>query len=354
MPPAAFATRPAVALPRYQVSLEAIIADTRRRNPNHPKWAFIERVMGNTGVKNRWFVEPFESTVDPDRKYHERNAVAWTHIQALAERAAREALSHAGLRPADISAVITSHSTGDVLPGLDVHLVNALELPEDVRRIPMTQLGCVGGAHAMIRALEQARLYPGQHVLVVLGEALSTIYDPHTQNIEGHIFNTLFGDSASAFVVSSTPLQASCLALEPQTWEAVLPHSTQRYRKDLSPSRAHFYSTKEATSAVPEIGAGLKRWLDKTPWPLEFAVAHSGGPAILNSFADVLDVPAHYLDRSWESLRTLGNIGGGSVIDVLRRTFDSPPAHGAQGVLVGVGPGFSGAALRCTWHNERT
>ncbi|MFC5647065.1 3-oxoacyl-[acyl-carrier-protein] synthase III C-terminal domain-containing protein [Kitasatospora cinereorecta] len=78
-------------------------------------------------------------------------------------------------------------------------------------------------------------------------------------------------------------------------------------------------------------------------------VAHTGGPAILNDLAKHLDLDDGVLHHSWDSLDQVGNLGGASVIDVLDRTYTTPPAPGQTGLLIGFGPGFSGSAAKVTW-----
>ncbi|GHG13714.1 hypothetical protein ACFFSH_30995 [Streptomyces filamentosus] len=50
--------------------------------------------------------------------------------------------------------------------------------------------------------------------------------------------------------------------------------------------------------------------------------------------------------HTWSTMREDGNLGGVGVLSVLSRTHDAPPADGARGLLLGVGPGFAATA---TW-----
>ena len=57
-----------------------------------------------------------------------------------------------------------------MIPSVDAYLVDALGFRRDVRRLPITELGCVGGAAALARAHDFLRGYPDAHVLVVAVE----------------------------------------------------------------------------------------------------------------------------------------------------------------------------------------
>jgi predicted naringenin-chalcone synthase len=52
---------------------------------------------------------------------------------------------------------------------------------------------------------------------------------------------------------------------------------------------------------------------------------------------------------SYASLAEVGNLGGGAVLDVLRRTHADPPPPGSPGLLAAFGPGFVATALHGTW-----
>ena len=54
-----------------------------------------------------------------------------------------------------------------MIPSLDAHLVDELGFRRDVRRMPLTELGCAGGAAALCRAHDFLRGFPAARVLVL-------------------------------------------------------------------------------------------------------------------------------------------------------------------------------------------
>jgi len=78
-------------------------------------------------------------------------------------------------------------------------------------------------------------------------------------------------------------------------------------------------------------------------------VCHPGGPKVLDSIEDALVLPPEALEYSRNSMRDNGNISSASVLDVLRRTVAEPPAAGAFGMLLAMGPGFSFELLLLQW-----
>ncbi|GAA4884289.1 3-oxoacyl-[acyl-carrier-protein] synthase III C-terminal domain-containing protein [Kitasatospora terrestris] len=346
--------RPAVELPGHVVPRRRIAEDVERRHADHPRLASVRRVLGRMPAQRR-YSQPFE-TVLADRDATERNATAFADVCRMGTAAARRALAAHHLSPADVDCVVTSHSTGDAVPGLDVHLVAELGLRPDVARRPMTQLGCAGGAHALITAVDHVRAHPGTTVLVVVAESLSSTYHHGDTDLEMMIYKALWGDSGAALLVSDRPLGPGLAVAD--TWEYLLPGSALRYRKRTDAAGVHFDSERSAPRSVAEASPALRDWLARPlpdggpatgPWPLDFVVAHTGGPALLTDLADRLGLDDEQLSHSWSSLDEVGNLGGASVLDVLARTHTAPPPPGAHGLLLGFGPGFAVSALKTTW-----
>lgn len=344
----AHATPPVVVHPPHWVTTDEICANIATHHPEHPRLGVVLRVIRNTGVHRRAMAHPLDSdTVSGQTGLVDRNAKAWAAACTLAEGAATRALEDAGLQPHDIDAIITSHSTSWAVPQLDVHLINALGLRPTVRRTALTTLGCVGGATALSKAADHVAARPGSRVLVVIAEAISTIYHHADDTIEGMIYKALFGDSAAACIVTSEPLQPG-LRID-DTWEYVLPGSRDSsYWGRLDEVGFHFDSTREAVNGPSQVMPHLVDWLKQHDTP-DFALIHAGGPAILNAVQKGLGLTDAQLAHSWASLAAVGNLGGASVLDVLRRTHDTPPADGDRGVMLAYGPGFATTALTGAW-----
>jgi alkylresorcinol/alkylpyrone synthase len=79
-------------------------------------------------------------------------------------------------------------------------------------------------------------------------------------------------------------------------------------------------------------------------------ICHTGGPRVLEAFEEALELPASALSRTWESLRSVGNLSSASVLFVLRDLLESGEAkEGDLGLLVAMGPGFCSELLLLRW-----
>lgn len=346
----AHVTQPAVAHPIHWESTNRVKKNISKHHRDHPKLATWLRIINNTGIQQRAFANPIDSPEVSGRTGAvARNTQAWKDAKPLAERAATQALEQAGLRPGDVDAIITSHTTSWAVPQMDVHLTNRLGLRPDVRRLALTTVGCVGGAKALAQAADHLAARPGSRVLVVVAEVISTTYHHGNTNREAMIYKALFGDSAAACIVTDTPLQPG-LRID-DNWEYLLPNSVESsYWGEEDEDGKHFASDPEATKAPGKVMPVLKDWLKQHDALVpDFALIHAGGPAILNAVQQGLALTDVQLAHSWGSLAAVGNLGGASVLDVLRRTHDTPPANGDRGVMLAYGPGFATTALTGTW-----
>ncbi|MER5255937.1 PhlD [Streptomyces sp. NPDC002855] len=342
----AYVSRPQTIFGDHKITTAEIADDIREHHPDHPRLSAILRVVGNCGVRTRYFTRPIESPgIAGKAGISARAETAFQDSVTMAERAAHAALDAAGLAAEDIDAIVTAHVTGWAVPNLDVHLVARLGLRPTVRRIALTTLACAGGTQALIRAADLVAARPGSKVLVVAAEVISTVYNHADTTIESMIYKALFGDSASAAVLSSEA-SGPGIGID-DSFEYVLPHSLDRYQGRIASDGFHFDSTKRALTAADDVLPAVMDW--HGPQKPDFAVIHPGSPRIISDTTTALGLTPHDSRHSTETLADEGNLGGVSVLRVLERTHAAPPADGARGVMVAFGPGFATAALRCHW-----
>lgn len=137
-------------------------------------------IVSRTGIRERHIAADNETT------------------SSLAEAAAREAISAAGIKPADIDLIIIATTTPDqVFPSTACLLQDRL----DIHGCPAfdVQAVCTGFVYAMAIAEKFIRTETTRHALVVGAETLSRITD---WNDRGTC--VLFGDGAGAIVLSAS------------------------------------------------------------------------------------------------------------------------------------------------------
>ncbi|GGS54580.1 PhlD [Streptomyces cinerochromogenes] len=342
--------RPSTVLAPHKITTDEIAEDIRTHHPDHPRLGAILRVIRNCGVDTRYFTQPLDTpTVNGTADIGARVTRAFADGLDMAEQAARDVLHRHGLQPGDITGLVTTHATGWAVPNLDIHLIARLGLRPTVRRTALTTIACAGGAHALIRAAEQALLHPGSRVLVVAAEVLSTAYNHADSEIEHMIYKALFGDSGAATLVSSEPLGPGLTVDTDGVFEYALPDSLTMYAGRIDSTGLHFDSTKQATGGARHVMPAVLDWLAGRP--VDVPVIHPGSKPIILDTATALGLTETDARHSLDTLAEEGNLGGVSVLRVLERTHGLPPADGESALMVAYGPGFSVSALHGTWRN---
>jgi predicted naringenin-chalcone synthase len=114
-------------------------------------------VIDNAQVHQRHSIFPIEYLVEP-RPLAQTSQEYQEHAVRLGQQAAEACLANAGMTPDAIDMIITVSCTGFMIPSLDAYLINLMGFRSDVRRMPLTELGCAAGAMALTRASEFVRV----------------------------------------------------------------------------------------------------------------------------------------------------------------------------------------------------
>ncbi|MGV9452940.1 PhlD [Streptomyces sp. NPDC003635] len=347
-------TAPVVALPRYQVTTDELVEQIVELYPDHPRLESVCRAIRATTVQTRWYTRPPGERLATPHSLAQQTRDHLHDSLELAERAALGALREAGVAPGDVDAVVVTSATGHTMPGLDVRLVQRLELRPSVRRIAVTQVGCCGGVFGISTAMELVAARPAATVLVVCADVFSYYLNPVDTGMDGMIFKGLFGDAAGACVVRG---QANGPRMELiSSWECLHAGSQDVVGTRTSGDGLHGYNSPELLNAIRGVLPRLNDWLDVSApadddGAPEFVVSHTGGPKIIDTLAAGLGGPPMLFGLTRDSLRDVGNVGSVSALEVLERTFAKPPADGARGLLLAVGPGVAMMAVKAVWRD---
>ena len=302
-------------------------------------------LFDHTAVEHRYSVSPLAEfgrarTLGESSDLYRANAIA------LGRDVAARALAAARVRAEDIDLVVTVSCTGIMIPSLDAYLVDELGLRRDVRRLPLTELGCAGGAAALARAHDFLRGFPAARVLVVAVELPSLSLQRGDVSPANLVSTALFGDGAAAAVMEGGATEARPGLRVLDTLAHVFPRTTGALGFDLRDDGFHSVLSKEVPALLKTEIAGLvgglaaRRGLTRAD--LSFFVLHPGGRKILGVVEEELGLSREDTRASWDVLRDFGNQSSASVLFVLdKHLAERPPAHGARGLLAAFGPGLA-------------
>jgi alkylresorcinol/alkylpyrone synthase len=269
----------------------------------------------------------------------------------LAAAAAERALAAAGDRREAIGLLVVSSCTGFILPGLDAHLLPRLGLRPDVRRLPMVQLGCAGGAGGLAHAADWARTHPGQQALVVAVELPSLTFRPGDHSLDNLLSALVFGDGAGAGVLEADGDDPAGGLHVGRARSVLVPHSVNALGYDLADDGYRVILSRRLpailAAALPALidefcGRGAAAGLD--------AVAlHPGGRAIIDAVAGCLGLRDTQLAATRAVMRTTGNTSSAAIFFVLEELAASLPSRSGSGLILGLGPGLNVELLELTW-----
>ena len=237
-------------------------------------------LFDHTAVERRYSVEPVARLGQPrglgevQDRYRE-NAIA------LGRQVASEALKRGAVEARQIDLLITVSCTGIMIPSLDAYLCNELGFRSDVRRLPITALGCSGGAAALARAHDFLIGFPEARVLVVAVELPSLSLQRTDLSLANLVSTALFGDGAAAALLDGGAGSAAGGVRVLETLSHLFPVSTHALGFDLKDDGFHSVLSKDVPALIKaEIGRLVRTLTERrglTRQQLTGFVLHPGG-----------------------------------------------------------------------------
>jgi alkylresorcinol/alkylpyrone synthase len=262
------------------------------------------------------------------------------HAPRLARLASCRALAAADVPPAAIDLVVSVSCTGYMVPSLDVQLAAELGLRSDVTRLPLTELGCSGGAAAVACAHRHLAAYPRDHVLIVAVEIPSLTFQPGDRSLDNLAGALVFGDGAAAAVMTSAceagPGRLQVLG----TASRLLPGSSGALGFDLRDTGFHIVLDRrlprlvESDLAAVVADFEVRQEITKRP---DFLAVHAGGPRIFDAVEAALGLAPEDLSLSRRLFREVGNLSSASILFNLAAL----PTTSGDGLAIAFGPGVT-------------
>lgn len=299
----------------------------------------LSKVFATSGIETRQAVQPldwYRQTLG----WPERTAAFIAGGEALFVEAAGRALAAAGLRGADVDAVVTVSSTGVATPSLDARVSAAMGFRTDVSRIPVFGLGCAGGVSGLSIGARLAEARPGTVVLVVVIELCTLSFRLDLLTKANVVATALFGDGAAACVLRTG--EGGFAAVE-ATGEHTWPDTLDIMGWNVDPQGfGVVFAQAIPPFARRNIGPAVAGILARSGHAMADVgrfVCHPGGRKVVSALESALDLAAGSLDHERAVLKDHGNMSSPTVLFVLERVLK----EGLPDVSVvnALGPGFT-------------
>ncbi|WP_445384996.1 type III polyketide synthase [Robiginitalea sp. IMCC44478] len=300
------------------------------------------KIFEGAGVDTRYGIMDLKEVFSPE-SFEDKNEQYVRASKELGQKVLSKALEEAGWEGSELDYIITVSCTGIMIPSLDAYLINALELREDIVRLPVTEMGCVAGISGLIYANRFLKSHPGKRAAVVAFESPTATFQHGDHSMANIVSAALFGDGASCVLLSSAKEDSGPEILAEGMYHfADATHlmgfqlTNSGLKMLLDPEvpetiAAHFIPMLQPIFQEQNIGLEDLRHL----------IFHPGGRKIVETVSEVFaDLPAG-LDDTREVLRQYGNMSSVTVLYVLERFMKKSIKAGELGLMLSFGPGFT-------------
>jgi alkylresorcinol/alkylpyrone synthase len=310
----------------------------------------IRNVIDNSHIDQRHSVFPVEYVIEP-RPLAQINIEYRQKAVELGMEVTASALARAEMSPSDIDLLITVSCTGVMIPSLDAYIATEMGFRSDVRRLPITELGCAAGAAGLGRAWEYLSAFPDRTALLVAVELPTLTFQRKDFSQANLISAVLFGDGAAGVVVTGREAQGPRIVASESF---LFPNSLDAMGFDLRDSGFHIVLSKDVPQLIRERVRGLadgflaRQGLSRDD--ISAFLLHPGGQKLLSFMEAELGLTSADTEISWDVLRRFGNLSSASVLFILQETMarrEMPPE--SYGLLMAFGPGFTAEMILLQW-----
>ncbi len=308
-------------------------------------------VYRQTGIENRYSVlEDFNHT-DPDNfsffpknkdlepfpSTKSRMGVFEKSALGLAVTAVNDCLGNTNIQAKEVTHLILVSCTGMFAPGLDLGIIHALGLRNDVERYAIHFMGCYAAFNAIKMADRFCDSDPDAKVLVIAIE-LCTIHFQKQYTEDNLLANAIFGDGAAAALIRRSPVGLKIKKYHSRVFK--------EGETDMAWSIGDFGFEMRLSKYVPEL---LYKGLNEILGYLEeifqlskiknFAI-HPGGKQILQKVENAFQISPEQNLPSHQVLKAFGNMSSATILFVLKKWLLDPESKGDI-LAMGFGPGLT-------------
>jgi predicted naringenin-chalcone synthase len=219
----------------------------------------------------------------------------------------------------NITHLITVSCTGMSAPGLDLQLMELMQLPPDTFRTSVNFMGCYAAIHALKMADAFCKNDPGAKVLVVCTE-LCTLHFQKENTVDNITSSMLFGDGSAAVLVSGDNTEKG-LTID-HFYSQVATRGKQDMAWELSSTGFLMTLSGYVADLIEEdFGVFVNNSLNAiniTQENITHWCIHPGGKKILEAVHKSLGFTNGQLQNCYKVLQDYGNMSSPTVLFVLK------------------------------------
>jgi predicted naringenin-chalcone synthase len=298
---------------------------------------------------NDWKFYPHSENLEPFPSLEHRMAWYNKYAAPLSVDAIRDCIANK-MSHKEITHLITVSCTGMSAPGLDLQVMELMDLPKNIFRTSINFMGCYAAIHAMKLADVICKSDEHAKVLIVATE-LCTLHFQREATTDNIASSLLFSDGAAAAIITSDKNSSKGIQFK-NFYSEVLAKGKKDMAWELSSTGFLMTLSGYVPNLIEEDFELLtEKALEKnnlkkediTDWCI-----HPGGKKILEAIHKSLHLKNGELDESYDVLKQYGNMSSATILFVLKKIFEKSDFTGSN-VIFGAafGPGLTMETFVC-------
>jgi predicted naringenin-chalcone synthase len=249
------------------------------------------------------------------------------------------------IKPSAITHLITVSCTGMSAPGLDLEIMEAMNLQQNIFRTSVNFMGCYAAIHAMKIADMICKTNENANVIIVATE-LCTLHFQKEYTLDNAASSLLFSDGSAALLMSNNFENKNSVSVnsfhsaisfkgkQDMAWEL----SSKGFLMTLSGYIPQLIEEDIFTLVNENLKKNNLQKEDITHWCI-----HPGGRKIIDTIQKKLSLCECALNHSRNVLRNYGNMSSPTILFVLKEMMDDLKNNAKPANIFGVafGPGLT-------------
>jgi predicted naringenin-chalcone synthase len=289
-----------------------------------------------------WRFYPQSENLEPFPSLEQRIDLFGKYAGPLSVAAIRHCV--AGLiNDQEITHLVTVSCTGMSAPGLDLQVVELMDLPKNIYRTSVNFMGCYAAIHALKIADTICKSEKNAKVMIVCTE-LCTLHFQKEASLDNITSSLLFGDGAAAALIVHDEHKEKGLTLDHFYSEVIA-----RGKKDMAWQLSSSGFLMTLSGYIPELlekdfsplvsraleKAGINK-ADISRWCI-----HPGGTRILDAIHKSLELTNGELNNCYAVLKEYGNMSSATILFVLKKIMKEPATKNEKIFGAAFGPGLT-------------
>jgi predicted naringenin-chalcone synthase len=245
----------------------------------------------------------------------------------------------------EVTHLITVSCTGMSAPGLDLEIMELMNLPSTIFRTSINFMGCYAAVHALKIADAICNATPNANVIIVCTE-FCTLHFQKENSIDNITSTLLFADGCAAALIQNNEAKGSGLSLLNFYSDVAF-----KGKKDMSWKLSSTGFLMTLSGYVPDLvkedfNGLVEKALEKnnlskqqiTHWCI-----HPGGKKILEAIEKSVGITKTDLNASYDVLKNYGNMSSPTILFVLQQQMEQIENDKKDATIFGAafGPGLT-------------